>query len=60
MVLSGASDSIEPNKTLGLILFWPVFDPVVFLSFFEGVKHGMATTYSQARTAQPWIPSDHR
>ena len=34
MVLSGVSDIIEPNKNLGLKLFWPVLNPVVFLSFF--------------------------
>ena len=59
MVLSGVSDIIEPNKNLGLKLFWPVLNPVVFLSFFEGVKHGMATTYSPTRAPEPRIPSDH-
>lgn len=34
MVLSGVSDIIEQNKNLGLKLFWPVLNPVVFLSFF--------------------------
>jgi hypothetical protein len=60
MVLSGVSDIIEPKlKISGSNSFGLFSIPSYFFHSFEGVKHGMATTYSPTRAPEPRIPSDH-